>query len=53
VPPSRKGFGSRLIERGLASDLRGEVALNYARSGVTCTIVAPLERGGRLDLAER
>jgi PAS domain S-box-containing protein len=45
TPPSRKGFGSRLIERGLAGDLGGEVKLAYAKSGVTCTITAPLERG--------
>jgi PAS domain S-box-containing protein len=44
VPPSRKGFGSRLIERGLASDLGGEVKIAFAETGLTCVIVAPLGR---------
>jgi two-component sensor histidine kinase len=40
--PSRKGFGSRLIERGLAAELGGSVELAFAAEGVTCTINAPL-----------
>lgn len=40
--PSRKGFGSRLIERQLARELRGEVTLTFAPKGVTCSIVAPV-----------
>ncbi|MGF9763344.1 PAS domain S-box protein [Microvirga sp. 0TCS3.31] len=42
APPARKGFGSRLIERSLASDLSGEVDLAYVATGVVCTIKAPL-----------
>jgi PAS domain S-box-containing protein len=38
----RKGFGSRLIERGLAMELGGEVTVSYDPSGVVCTIRAPL-----------
>jgi PAS domain S-box-containing protein len=41
-PPSRKGFGSRLIERSLAHDLNGEVRIEYAPSGVICSVEAPL-----------
>ncbi len=41
--PSRKGFGSRLIERGLASELRGQVRIDYRPTGVICTIEAPVE----------
>ena len=41
-PPSRKGFGSRLIERSLAQDLDGEARIEYAPTGVTCTVEAPL-----------
>lgn len=37
-PPSRKGFGSRLIERGLARDLNGTVSLRYDPAGVVCDI---------------
>ena len=42
IPPERKGFGSRLIERALAMELSGEVHINYEPSGVVCTIDAPL-----------
>lgn len=40
--PSRRGFGSRLIERGLAQELDGEVRIEFAPSGVVCTVDAPL-----------
>ena len=43
-PPSRKGFGSRLIERGLAQELDGEVRLDYAPAGLVCRIVMPLPK---------
>jgi two-component sensor histidine kinase len=42
-PPTRRGFGSRLIERGLASDLGGEISIDFLSKGVVCTIDAPLE----------
>ena len=42
VPPSRKGFGSRLIERGLTAQVGARLALDYPREGVTCVIEAPL-----------
>lgn len=41
-PPGRKGFGSRLLERGLARDLDGEVHLSYEPAGLVCEITAPL-----------
>lgn len=41
-PPRRTGFGTRLIERGLASDLHGKVTLEYPPEGVVCTIDATL-----------
>lgn len=41
--PTRAGFGTRLIERGLAADLNGEVRLAYPPQGVVCTISADLE----------
>ena len=46
APPSRKGFGSRLIERSLAVELGGHVSLDYAASGVTCTIDVALPADG-------
>jgi PAS domain S-box-containing protein len=42
-PPAGRGFGSRLIERGLAADLGGSAALNFEPDGVRCTIEASLE----------
>ena len=40
--PTRKGFGSRLIESALAAEFGGGVALVYASNGVICNIRAPL-----------
>jgi PAS domain S-box-containing protein len=42
TPPTRRGFGSRLIERGLAAELGGVVTLNFAAGGLVCDIDAPL-----------
>jgi len=44
--PKRRGFGSRLIERSLALDLEGDVRIEFAPSGVTCTVDAPLPPDG-------
>ena len=43
--PTRKGFGSRLIQKALAMELTGEVHVLYNPSGVVCTIDAPLPPG--------
>jgi two-component sensor histidine kinase len=40
--PTRRGFGTRLIERGLSAELGGEVRLAFEPDGVVCTMVAPL-----------
>jgi len=40
--PGPPGFGSRLIERGLASELRANVQLNYEPTGVVFSLTAPL-----------
>ena len=42
TPPERRGFGTRMIERTLASEFEGKVELDFASEGVTCTVVAPL-----------
>jgi len=44
--PARRGFGSRLIAEGLAFELDGEVALDFAPAGVSCTIDVPLAETG-------
>lgn len=41
-PPTSRGFGSRMIERGLASDLGGTVSLRYEPDGLICTIEFPV-----------
>ena len=41
TPPSRKGFGSRVLERGLAHELAGRVQLDYRSDGVVCTMNIP------------
>ena len=43
VKPDRRGFGTRLIERGLSSELRSTVTLDFAPEGLRCTIEAKLQ----------
>jgi two-component sensor histidine kinase len=43
APPTWRGFGSRLIEEGLAQDLDGLVDLRFEPSGLVCAISAPLD----------
>ncbi|PYE23612.1 PAS domain S-box-containing protein [Rhizobium sp. PP-CC-3A-592] len=47
VPPTRSGFGSRLITRVLAADFKGQVKLDYVPGGLVCTLVSrfPVEFG--------
>jgi PAS domain S-box-containing protein len=40
--PERRGFGTTLIERGVAGDLDGRVSLTFASQGVRCAIEIPL-----------
>jgi PAS domain S-box-containing protein len=47
APPSRKGFGSQVIERGLAHELVGTVHLDYRADGVICAIDIPVPRAAR------
>ena len=42
IAPTRQGFGTRLIQRGLAADVGGTVALAYPPEGVVCTLEARL-----------
>lgn len=44
TPPTRVGFGSRLIERNLAYDLGGEARIEYRPEGVQANISTPIER---------
>lgn len=40
APPSHRGFGSRMLERALASELEGVVTLDFFPEGLRCTIDA-------------
>ena len=41
-PPQRRGFGARLIERGLTHELGGWAHLSFDREGAACEIEFPL-----------
>ncbi|QIG79496.1 PAS domain S-box protein [Sphingosinithalassobacter tenebrarum] len=40
--PKRRGFGTRMIERGLAAELGGSVCIEFAAGGLRCEVDAPL-----------
>ena len=42
MPPKQRGFGSRLIERGLSGIISASVRLAYRPEGVTCELTAEL-----------
>lgn len=42
--PSKKGFGSKLIERGLAYELNGEVTQDFLPEGLQCRINFPWKK---------
>jgi two-component sensor histidine kinase len=48
-PPRRRGFGSRLVERGLAREFDGQVTLSFDPEGVCCRMQLPLSH--KLQLA--
>jgi len=43
-PPTRRGFGSRLVETGLAREFDGQIELHFAPEGVWCHMHLPLSR---------
>ncbi|HEX7759230.1 MAG TPA: sensor histidine kinase [Caulobacteraceae bacterium] len=51
-PPTRVGFGSRLIERTLAGELAGRATFNFAEGGLVLTAHATLRSGGFKSVAE-
>lgn len=42
TPPTRTGFGSRMIERVMAQHIRGAAKIDYRPAGVVFTIDAPM-----------
>jgi PAS domain S-box-containing protein len=45
TPPTRKGFGTTMIEQALSADLNAEVTMDFQPTGLICTIVAQLPEG--------
>jgi PAS domain S-box-containing protein len=45
-PPSRRGFGSRMVERSIPAELGGSAALRFERAGVICELAFPLADPG-------
>jgi two-component sensor histidine kinase len=45
--PTRRGFGTRLIERSLATDVGGDVRLTYDPAGVVCVMNVPLNNADK------
>ncbi|HEY8566411.1 MAG TPA: PAS domain S-box protein [Beijerinckiaceae bacterium] len=43
VAPTRRGFGSRLLDRGVAAELGGSVDLAFEPTGLRCRIEIPLD----------
>ena len=44
MPPARKGFGSTLVERLLAAELKGQTKFSYEKSGVICVIETEMSK---------
>jgi PAS domain S-box-containing protein len=42
VQPKRRGFGTRLLQQGLAGELGGEVEIEYRPDGLWCRIRLPM-----------
>jgi PAS domain S-box-containing protein len=42
TPPTRRGFGTRVMENIIVSQLRGEVHFDWRDQGLACEIVLPL-----------
>ena len=41
APPTRRGFGLRLLERVLAEDIGGKVEVGFGSEGLSCSVSAP------------
>jgi two-component system CheB/CheR fusion protein len=42
--PQRKGFGTELLERTMAFELKGSTVLTFDPAGVRCVVTVPLSR---------
>jgi two-component sensor histidine kinase len=44
-PPTRNGFGSRLISHGFSTERGSKVEMNFLPSGLECTVAAQVPKG--------
>lgn len=49
----RRGFGSELIEKIVAHELRHPVDLRFSRGGVSCTLAVPVRQPSEFELRAR
>ncbi|GJE72478.1 Blue-light-activated histidine kinase [Methylorubrum podarium] len=50
APPTRQGFGSRLLQRVLTTQVQAQITTDYAPEGFHLTLAAPLpERNPALN----
>ncbi|EKV28925.1 Chemotaxis protein methyltransferase CheR [Caenispirillum salinarum AK4] len=50
TPPTRNGFGTRMLKQGVAHELNGVVSLDYRPDGLVCSMEMPMDgsiRNGR------
>ncbi|CAN7489405.1 PAS domain-containing protein [Phenylobacterium sp. LjRoot225] len=52
-PPARRGFGSRLLERGVGGELGGQVLIEFPPEGMICKIEVQLSARLRLTDGNR
>lgn len=43
--PSKKGFGTRLIESGISHDLEGRSSVDFEPAGLVCCLTTPVDEG--------
>jgi hypothetical protein len=48
-PPQQRGFGTRLLESGLAAQIGGRVSIDFAATGLRCRIRVPGAAESRAD----
>jgi two-component sensor histidine kinase/CHASE1-domain containing sensor protein len=51
--PAQRGFGTELIEKIVAHELRHPVELAFDKGGVRCTLLVPVRRPGEFALREK
>lgn len=51
--PQRRGFGTDLIEKIVAHELRHPVELDFCRDGVRCTLLVPIREPSEFELRSK